>query len=316
MRHAEGCFFLGANNLKNSSDSVYYVVDLQNDRAAGFFALLRQVASACYVARKLGLVPHINIEGSIYNDKDGHNGIKNLFEYFYEQPSGLKIENIKENENFFIFDYNHLKLTDNSFLKRDVKIVAGYDINDLYLSAMGKVVKDYFVFKQEFWDQINQDIQALFCDKKVIGIHIRGTDYNLGLQEHPRILKPEQYYPFIDEALDKGFQAIFVATDEESNVRNLKNRFGNKILYYKNTFRSSNGVAIHKQEIKRDSNGFVMGKEVMRDMLSLAKCSGMIAGLSQVSIFARIQKKAWNEEFEYIHIIDNGIVGQNRRNER
>ena len=41
--------------------------------------------------------------------------------------------------------------------------------------------------------------------------------------------------------------------------------------------------------------------------MTLARCDGLVAGLSQVSIAARIQKSSYEMEYQDMVIIDKGI---------
>ena len=51
-----------------------------------------------------------------------------------------------------------------------------------------------------------------------------------------------------------------------------------------------------------------MGREVLRDMLALSKCQGLIAGYSNISLAAIVWKNADEErKYEYCQIMQNKI---------
>ena len=52
------------------------------------------------------------------------------------------------------------------------------------------------------------------------------------------------------------------------------------------------------------------GLEVLRDVYTLASCGGLVAGLSHVSILARIVKYSFDKKYSYQNILSNGINRQ------
>ena len=58
----------------------------------------------------------------------------------------------------------------------------------------------------------------------------------------------------------------------------------------------------------------MLGVEVLRDMYSMAECDGLVAGLSQVSYAARIQKKSMGSEYEDLVILNKGINYHQKEN--
>ena len=53
---------------------------------------------------------------------------------------------------------------------------------------------------------------------------------------------------------------------------------------------------------------------MLRDMYTRAACDGLIAGLSQVSYAARIQKKSVGKEYGDLVILDKGINYHKKNN--
>ena len=89
--------------------------------------------------------------------------------------------------------------------------------------------------------------------------------------------------------------------------------YPNKVIYYKDCLRSSNGITVTLLDDDRKNKGFLKGYEVYRDMFTLASCDGLVCGNSQVNIAARIEKKSRGVEFNYIKIIDKGIYNDLRK---
>ena len=164
-------------------------------------------------------------------------------------------------------------------------------------------------------EEFEKEIQQLFDGRKVLGIHVRGTDFKAGLEKHPIAVDTASYLGYIDEALENGFEKVFVATDDESILSECIKRYSSKIIFFQDTYRSDNGIALHMQKIKRKDNEYYLGLEVLRDVYTLAACDGLIAGLSQVSFCTQIFKYAQDKCYDYLRVIDNGVNAK-RDNEK
>lgn len=297
-------FSLISTNLCKD-DKTYYLIEIKDDKVAGFFALYRMVLSSIVLADNMGWIPFVNIEGSLYNVPGGYKGKENLFEYYFNQTCDIEYGDLAQ-KNVVRFERKHSKLVDNSFFGDNYSIVNGYVINEDYLNEMARCSRKYIKLEDTLEKEITKEIYALLGNKKTIGVHIRGTDYNQVNEGHPIPITVIEYIKFIDDALEKGFAQIFLACDEKRTCEYMIERYKDKLVFYKDVFRSETTESIHSQIDNQKHDGFSIGREVLRDMLTLAECDGIISGLSQVSICSRIQKKASKKSFEYDEIIDNG----------
>ena len=64
---------------------------------------------------------------------------------------------------------------------------------------------------------------------------------------------------------------------------------------------------VMKSTSERENHHYKLGLEVLRDMYTLSCCNGIIAGLSNVSIFARIVKLSRGCDFEFMNYLNKGI---------
>ena len=307
----------GNDKLKMEEEKCYLLFDLRGDDVGtrGFCALLRYALACCSVAEKIDAVPFINIEDSLYNVPGGFLGCENMYSYYFETPKEGKI-NIINNRNCIMFRMRNIDLVYNSFSdEKTGTIVNGYKFTEPYLREMGRIMYKYVHLKNELKEEFEIQIQTLLKKRKTLGIHIRGTDFTAGLEKHPIAVTADSYYEYIDAALQQGFEMIFVATDDESILRELINKYPQKVIFYQDTYRSKNGIALHMQKIERVDNEYYLGKELLRDVYTLAACDGLVAGLSQVSFCTRIVKYAQNAEFSYLIEIDHGI-NKKRDNEK
>ena len=141
-----------------------------------------------------------------------------------------------------------------------------------------------------------------------MGVHVRGTDFNLGLLNHPNIVAPNEYLAKTKEIFSGGeYGKIFIATEDSSAIELFLSEFGDKILYYKDVFRTSGKSGPHSTINNRELNNYKLGLEVIRDVYTLANCDGFISGLSHVAFAVRYTNIALDRKFDAVYTIDKGI---------
>lgn len=277
---------------------VIYKIDLTNDRGLGFFALLRNAMSCLVLADRLGFTPYILYpKDSLYSEEMPINGSSNAFEYYFRQVSNILASEIERSSNVVYYESKQLHL-----------VKYGYREEYENVELFADIYKKYIKLNDKIGRQIRADIQSLLNGKKTIGIHIRGTDYKQGYKNHPVSITVDEYINILRSViLEKGFEQIFLATDEVSIVKEISKTFSDKVVYFSDSLRSEDGKAVHTSYNSRQNNKYLMGYEVLRDMLMLSQCDALIAGLSNVSLFAMIVNKAEGKEYEYCNIINKGI---------
>lgn len=298
---------LGGTSLKTGRERGYFLINFQKDDVGtrGFCAIFRYILAGFCIADYFGFIPYVNVEGSLYNVPGGYCGCSNMYQYYFKTADAT-LEDIKKKENYICFRTRNIDLVYNTFSSEE-EFVGAYRVTEPYLREMGRIMNRYVSLKDELAQQFEKEIGELLGNKKVLGVHIRGTDFNAGLEKHPVAVQADAYFAFIDEALENGFESVFIATDDDAILEKCKERYGDKCLFYSDTRRSENGIALHMQKIVRQDNEYYLGKELLRDMYTLAACEGLVSGLSQVSFCAQIAKYAKNEAYEYKRVLDYGV---------
>ena len=290
-------FKIYSNGLLNPS-KVIYKIDLTSDRGLGFFALLRNAMSCLVVADRFGFIPYIVYpEDSLYSEEKPINGSYNAFEYYFQQVSDVTDAEIGASANVLYYETKHLNA-----------VKYGYQEEYENVEAFSHVYKKYIKLNDAIERKVTSEINNLLNGKKTIGIHIRGTDYKQGYKNHPIFITVEEYITILQNAIqEKGFEQIFLATDEDSIVKEISKAFPGKVVFFCDSLRSEDGKAVHTSHNSRLNNKYLMGYEVLRDMLALSKCNALIAGLSNVSLFAMIANRAEGKKYEYCKIINKGV---------
>lgn len=304
---AGGAFFFASGQpvLQGAYEPVYYMIDDINWGTHGFFAIFRNVLELCAAAGLYGFVPCIYLDKTLYTG-DGYQGSRNLYEYYFENPVRKSPQEIRSRNNHINADIRHIFIL-NRMLSDDKDKLISYQehYSSRYMELMADTLKRHLILKPELKIEFDQEIHKITGNRKTAGLHYR--NWAAPLYGHPVPVKMEQLFPYLDEVLEHGFDQIFAATDSDYAVTQLKKRYGVRFVYFEDVIRSKNHAEIQFQKNDRPDNGYYLGREVLRDMYALANCDGFIAGLSQVSLFARIQRQALGREYDFVKIIDNGI---------
>lgn len=300
INHMIPAFCITKGTMELSRGKTYYIIE-KDWGICGFFAIMQLCLLDFCVADAMGFIPYVNITNSIYNVKGGWLGTDNMFEYYFVQPITDSPERIKKEENYFLSSASCQEGITKAFSES-----LSYEYDDRQLRYMGGITGKYIHLRPELEQELTAEIAGLLGEKRTLGIHYRGTDFKLGFRNHPVALKVEQYFPHVEEALQNGFTQIFLATDDTTAVEAFRAKFGGIVLAYHDVMRTSGTTGVHLLKHEKEEDKYYRGREVLRDMLTLSRCSGLIAGNSNISESARIWKYAQNAEFEYLRILSNG----------
>lgn len=284
---------------------VNYMIDDVDFGTQGFFAIYRNVLDWCIVAEMYNFRPMISLTKTLYT-REGHNGNKNFYEYYFVNPYKEELKDARKNSNYVVADSRHVYFL-NKLLQENPDEVMSYQqhFSDKYIELMVNALKKYMNPLPELKDELIKSINEKIGNHKTVGVHYR--NWVAPLYGHPVPVKEEQIVKKVDDCLKNGFEKVFLATDDEKMIEKLRARYGSALCYYDDVARSQNDSEIQFTQRNRKDDGYYLGKEVYRDMYTLAHCDGLIAGHSQVSFFARLQRLADIGEYEYLDIINNGL---------
>lgn len=275
-----------------------------NDKYAGFFAIFRMVLDALYYCERFKFSPVVSWTNCVYSENSEVNDSSNPFEYYFQNISNISYDDAMGSMNVVRFKDVY------RIFAECINGPSGqsYQVSDEYIEIMSEIMQKYIRMNPFIESKILNEIDMLLSQKKTLGIHIRGTDFNKQFNNHPKGVAPLDYFRYIDEAYKiNNYQQIFIATDDILYLNIFKEKYGSLIVQYNDNFRSSDDVSVAFSESKRYNHKFMLGYEVLRDMVTLSKCNALISGLSQVSICARISKMSYKENYDYVKVIDKGI---------
>ncbi|HAP19661.1 MAG TPA: hypothetical protein DCR27_00105 [Lachnospiraceae bacterium] len=270
----------------------------------GFFAEFRCTLKLLAYAERYGFVPYIIYDDSyLYAEPKGIYGVHNPFEYYFSQPSGLSYESAMHSFNVVEAEIRHSHMIDKKYGIH----IASYETGEDYMGELASVMKKYIQLNERTHAYMEKNLSKVIHNgERVLGFHHRGTDYKKGYKIHPKYITLEEKMLIISEAISE-FDKLFVATDDAAAMETLKEKFGDKVYGYQDVFRSEGDVSVAFTGSDRENHKFYLGLEVLRDMYTLACCDGLVAGVSNVSMCARIAKKSMGQEYAYLRILDHGI---------
>lgn len=298
-------------------DRLLYVVDNIN-YTSGFFYCWAGTCRGLMVCERFGFTPVPDWTRSPYAVPGGVDGRTNPFEYFFEPVSDVSPEEARRGRNVIIYDQH----------------CDGEDF-DLYGGRSEETVEKfagvnarYIRVRPELLAAIKSEAERLGVDDKTLAAHVRGVEWG-NIKGHPIPAAFGAYEEKIDEALGRGFKRVFLATDSEDTLAHFKKKYGDIILCYSDVNKAVSGsrlLPILEDADTRGADGFRLGYEVLRDMLTMTYCGGLVAGMSFVSFAAAVFKRSRGERFGYESYVKQKIskkglwvperVEQLRREER
>lgn len=308
--HPEVCTLLLEHNGEYMPDRIVYDISCgEKVKSVGFCAEMHQLLYRLRFAEAINAVPRVHWgEYMFYYDHGMDYITKNAFEYYFEPVSEAADHSPNEFKNYIRSDKKHIYIYQNMVDK-------SYKINDVNFKLLAGMYRKYIHLNEKTSLFINSEIDNLLNYNKqipprgkILGIHVRGTDFNLGLLNHPNVVAPNEYLAKAKEIFSDGkYDKIFIATEDSTVLEMFVSEFGDKILYYKDVFRTSGKSGPHSTPNDRELNNYKLGLEVLRDVYTLANCDGFLSGLSHVAFAARYVNIALDRKFDAVYTIDKGI---------
>lgn len=295
---------------EEESTEVIFFVDMEESHS-GFFAEHNRLLALLYFADKYDMRPVVRYHsGYCYAEKHPVNGTTNPFEYYFEQPAGIPLKELKTYRRVF------RSRKENSYeVNRLCEDPNGYTRSETYLNEMARITAKYIRLNSIVKEKMDGEIQTLLGTGNILAVHVRGTDFKQNFNGHPVKVGIDEYIEATIRVFREGaYERIFLATDDDEAIEKYQEQFKDKVVFYQDVVRSKGNDTVMNSEIPRENHHYLLGYEVLRDMYTLAACDGFIAGLSQVSYAARIQKKSTGAEYRDLVILDKGINYHKRNN--
>ncbi len=192
----------------------------------------------------------------------------NLFDTYFKNQ-------IDSNSDFSV---DHLNVTPYGFYYPEiVRKNTEKDIYDFLLPS-NKLIKDLDILNSDFINGIQKE---LFSNKKVLGVHKRGTDHYL----HGINKTNHEVMGFINnEFKNNNYDNVFLITDDLNSFEFFKSELGDSLIYTESTkVNGHNGV-----HTTNNVNRYKIAEEVITDAILLSLTDFKLLTKSNVSTFSNI----------------------------
>lgn len=264
----------------------------------GLGASLRWTLAAIAFCDAHGLIPIVKFcEDSLYRDSNMPNDM-NPFDYYFKMDTNCKKTEKGHPEVKYLPRNNY-------FAESLNQQAASYNITPEYIKLLGEAMRKHIKLNNSTQAAVTEYIKNNGINERCLGVHIRGTDYKVGYKRHPIYIGPEDYFPVVDQAMESGgYDSIYLATDDAEILDVFTQRYADRLLCDKGITRAVGNVGVH---VQTQSNKYQLGVEVLCDIYALAACGGIISGLSQVSLVARVVKEAAESVYKTDIRLSKGI---------
>lgn len=279
------------------------------DTWIGLMGILLHTSVQLAVADFFGFSPVIEWRNLLYQRDNADIGGDNIFEYYFEQPCGISVDDAMNSYCVATVD----ECTKNSLIPFDLNFRRQFwDNRIMYTGAINKFIRLNTATKTH----VSKAVFTVTEGYNTLGIHIRGGGYQqFKMKAHPKPVSISDYIAEARRAVEEHeFDRIFLATDADDVLEAFVNEFGSMVVYHNDVARIPSGTASDWAFIARDErdsrvdHGYKMGLEVITDVWTLARCNGFIGSMSMVSKAAACIN---GSEYCFIKIIDNGLYGIN-----
>lgn len=276
---------------------------------AGFFAQVQFAINQIRVAESRNMIPVVHfgrdsVDGpnAYYEEGAG----PNVWEYYFEPVAGLTLGEAREltrqtGRRLLTLGYWELWRLHSLEPTSVFTYPYGYyrDIVDKSTHfdpawwarqrAEGRrLVHRYVHVRPEITKRVDDFVHSRFRGH-MLGVHVRGTDkQDAGSGPRiSRIVPPAEYFPLIDEYLERHPEAgIFFATDQMQYRREMAERYGDRVLWHEAELSDSTVNAFQRQK-QGGAGNRRKGEEVLIDALLLSRCDFLHKCTSAVGEFAQ-----------------------------
>jgi len=302
---------------RDFSDKVFYVIRREG-YSSGLFSHFHSVFDHTVYAISRGYIPVVNMENyKIFcNEKkpieiEGQKTL-NAWEYYFEQPCGYSLEDIKKAKNVILSSmgfYSPLRIP-------SPDPYAGILYPDPFngkksVTEYYEFVSKYLRLKSRMIECGEQKKEKLFGNKtNILGCFHRGAGYNASyIKNHPIMPSLEQTLKKAREIYhQEQFEYIFVSTEEHETIEAFCKEFSKEKIIFIERERLKNYNEQQGNDIrllsKYSSSLFDNALDYLTEVYLLAKCDGLIASKAGGSLFAVGFN---NNKYRYLYQFDLGL---------
>jgi hypothetical protein len=225
-------------------------------------------------------------------------GNVNAWEFFFEQPCGYNLEDIKNSKNIIL---------SNAIIDGKITYpsrLLTYD--EMNLNMWRTLFRQFFFIKKEINIEIDKYYQEYFKNHKVLGVICRGTDYiNVKPPLHPVQPSLEELLQKVSEVfIDRKCDTIFVVTEDEDAYQTFLDHYDEKMIKMEaKRYRNTGTTNINDVIASANDSIYLLTKEYLVSIALLSRCNCLVGG----AVGGTYGALAMSDGYEYQYIFDLGV---------
>lgn len=286
-----------------NAEKTFYVIRSAST-VIGLYAYVLTFSGRIKEAIDRGYVPVIDMQ-SLKNPylRQDQVGKINAWEFFYEQPCGYTMEDVRKSKNVVFASSEVPKeypTKSMAFLTNEEKVRYWRELFAKYIRMNDRTKK----YVDEAYCRIFPQNGA-----RVLGVLARGTDY-IALRpfQHPIQPQPDEIMQKAKAVMEEqNCEYVYLATEDASIHEMFRKEFGDKLLSIdvKRYVDTGKNKFITQMSIDRENDEQLKGLEYLTTIELLARCNCLVAGRAGGSVAARVLAK----NYEYTFFYDLGQYG-------
>ena len=275
-------------------DKTFFVIR-RNAPDAGLFSFVITNVGWIKYAIDHGYIPVVDMEYyyNIYITKENV-GKENAWDFYFKQPCGYCLEDIKYSKNIIISSLN--AAAENPDFK-----------NENYLRKWKPIADKYLHLSDVVQYETNKKMGNLFKDSRVLGVLCRGTDY-VATKPHGHPIQPDPNL-VIEKAritMEKmNCDNLFLATEDQHIFEMFRKAFGTKLPSIDADRYSCTGNCLlnsitEQKEINvqcASNDRYKKGLDYAITIGLLSRCSCLVAGRTSGTLGALLLSRGYESEF-------------------
>jgi hypothetical protein len=270
-------------------DKVFFVIR-QEGLGRGLFSILSAVICYLDFADRCGFIPVVDLKNfeTEYNQQEEIGGTQNVFEYYFSPVSNVSLDDV--------YSSKCVVFSDNSYPK-------DYDFNVTAIPDLKNIFDKYIRIKPEIKRSL---LVSGGSTDRTLGIHFRGQEMRTAIS-HPLPPSKKQILKSIDILMARNaYQRIFVCTEDDRLLDFIDSEYRGMVIS-NNHFRTQ-GANAYKMT-PRANHKYLLGLEILVDMICLSRCDALIACSSNVAEMSRFVN---NGAYSSSIFINNGLNSRYR----
>lgn len=302
FRKIEKCSYGNEND-----DKVFYVI--RRSHYGGLFSDVQMFIGHLIYAQKKGWIPIIDRKnyGNKWYHEESEVGKVNAWEFYFEQPGGYGLYDIRNSSNIVLSNENDVLPWDRYDFASE-KIY--YDLE--HIKKINYIYSKYIRLNVETKKYVQNELSNTFQGRKrILGVICR-YGYNLLWKEQKLTIHNHPRQPELNMLINKanicmkewGDEWIYLATDNSKVVDCFREHFGERLLVNGGKTFAENGLGglSDSGEVKRKR-----GLEYIANIYILAQCNDFLGGMNGGAATAMVINGG-NYEHKYIFELGNYVI--------